>query len=421
MSRLLFTNLLIDQIWDKDSILSRAFPEQDKAFVKITRLGENLGVYGFDSESQGLTNCILGIQPDFFWLQHFTPLQALQGLNYIVLNSAPTSEDEWLSEFKKIKPAIKYDSALFSGISSLELRLSEMIDLKLENKNFDFKVYNEKSFLYHFCKRENILFPQSELISGKEISATSEDEALNFIFKSPLSSGGSGLFNYSQIKILLAWIERNEMNQAWEDSHWLKQRRYKRIKDLSTFGNTLSHHSKTVQVSYDNKNLSSEHLFHVGLEASMQNTLSSVFELLRSFLLEKGYGGPFGFDSFLSEDGSFFPLIDLNVRLTKTHLLAEALKLWEPQFAYCSIVRIRFRNKAHQSFQEFWSKFSEICNLNDQGIGLTIQVLPIEVSSWNFERAESTWILSGKNSELVKEVKSILQKKLDELSKEGGP
>lgn len=420
MKRFIFTNLLIDQIWDQNSILDKVFQIPNPDSVRLSRLNENLGLYLADSENMKDSLHVFSLKPDHFWINSFAPLKSFKDLQYVVFNSQPRCIESWLSEFEMKLGLSKWDEYVFAGISNLEINLLAKTNGTNANLKFPFVKFNKKDFLKLFCESENIAFPQSEIITGENISTMSEDEQKNFIFKSLTSSGGSGLFDSNKLQTVQTWVERNNLIPEWKQSVWLKQEIIHRKEDFTAFGHTDSSRATIVKVHYDQKLLSDVHLFNLSLDKKIESSIQDCYAKVRQSLMNEGYEGPFGFDSILATNGIFFPMTDLNVRMTKTHLLAAALKFWNPVFNKNMIARMRFLNPHSRIFESFWSFATRSLNLDAAGIGTHVQIIPVDVSGWAYGRAEVTWCISSIDDAMAEEARKHLEKLINQFVKENG-
>lgn len=408
MSRLIFINLQIDQLWSKESILAEVFKVSNPESKRLSLSVYNLALNYHDNNSSEQDVYLMTLLPDEFWMQQFNIFHHYKNKRIITLAQDPYNSKQWLSSFLNETKEIEFDSCVFAGISDFESFFSAGIKL---NEEF-YKKINSKVFLFEFCKKNSISFPKSEIVYGKDLQVDS-----SFLYKFDISSGGNGHFYGDKLKAALLWVKRQGMEEAWNKSLWLKQEKLNPVKEYSCFGRVDADSFQIVEIKYDPKNLSYLHHFYHEMEAVKIKQVEAVFLKVQGFLKNSGYEGFFGFDVIDSKQG-LFPIVDLNVRITKTHLLAMGLIQWQPKYIFNSYFRYRFLNSQNIKFKDFWLKLCSDLSLSDMGEGPELQVLPFDVFAWSQGQAEITFIISVSKKEKLKDVISTIKEKLHEVVSE---
>jgi hypothetical protein len=152
---------------------------------------------------------------------------------------------------------------------------------------------------------------------------------------------------------------------------WVWQKRYPRQADFAAFGSITNQIGTTklspmnlAAITYDSRGLSQTHEM-VPANDSHWTTFNEVYCQLAEQLVEAGYCGDFGFDGFETTTGQLFPLVDLNVRTTKTHLIAAAAD--RLQLQNWRALRIRWPSSKSICFDEWIKTIHPNLQLNDRG------------------------------------------------------
>jgi hypothetical protein len=408
MSRLIFINLQIDQFWSKESILAEVFKVSNPESRRLSLAVYNLTLHYMDTDSSEQDVYLMTLVPDEFWLQKFNTFHQYKNKKIITLAQDPYDSKQWLKAFLDEAKKMRFDSYVFSGISDFE---SFFCIGKMHNEEF-YKKINSKVFLSEFCKKNCISFPESKAVYGKDLQADS-----SVLYKFDISSGGNGHFYGDKLTAALLWVKRQGMEEAWNKSLWLKQEKINPVKEYSCFGRVDADSFQIVEIKYDPKNLSYLHHFYHEMEEMKFKQVEDVFFKVQDFLKKSGYLGFFGFDVIDSKQG-FYPIIDLNVRITKTHLLAMGLTQWQPKYNFNSYFRYRFLNSLDVKFKDFWLKLCSELSMSDMGVGTEFQVLPFDVFAWSQGQAEITFIISVSKREKLKDVIGVIKEKLHEVASE---
>lgn len=410
MSKCVFINLLIDQIWARDSILSQVFSISNPESKRLSLVNQNLALY-YRSNSDWKNNYyILGVHPEKQWLDHFKVYHKIDESRILLIDSEPYYTDSWCREFELYKNSINFEEFIFSGISQLEEKILGIYGKNPSIEEREFKKLNSKNFIFEASQDLKIKFPVSELISGKELTNfLMSDASENFKFKALLSSGGSGQFTNTKLKSLLLWSQRNNWLQKWEQAIWLKQQKLSPLREFSYFGHTDSAEVQIVEVAYDINSLSLFHNFTPAIDETIKSNFVKTFKNVSQYLQNCGYQGPFGIDAMQTEENLFY-CVDLNVRVTKTHLLSEILKQWPVAFQYRLFYRHRFINQ-QKNFLDYWQSICQSNNLNNFGEGIDVQVFPVEVSAWAQGLSEVTFLITLADKEkfnyIIENIKRI--------------
>jgi hypothetical protein len=377
MSRLIFINLAIDQLWDTTPILREIFPVRIPISERIVRSNEDLALYLAQPEDQVLCGR-LPCQAQREYLKQFFDLPILTAIQ-----ANPYDCDEWIAEvsncpnFRK-----KYDDCIFSGESQLEQKLRLAIECSSQVSPFEislFQKYNSKTFLFYWTKQKNIPFPQSQILNIPDLehlNSFSQEYSKPFLLKSDFGSGGGGNLDSSLLNPKFLEYILKISNKSKYEKKWVLQRKYIRMADYTAFGyvnkrpleqqvidDTLNLSPiKIAKISYDHRGLSS---IHELVDPSLFQHLQEIYIQLGEELFTNGYRGPFGFDSILTKEEGLYPIVDLNVRMTKTHLIdAAAEKL---QMKKWRAIRVRLNNPRHLDFNQWLTQISQALALNDYG------------------------------------------------------
>lgn len=394
MSRLIFINLLIDRFWDRDSVMDKVFRVSNPESLKLTLNSYNLAVHFFDSESNDAKDeYILTIRPNQYWVSTFKEFHSCHLKRINVIDIDPFVQGPWLEKYKNGSLTKKIDTYVFAAISDLECKIAKANSFtgSFEEKAESHKSLNAKSYLKKIGAELSLLFPKSQMLTGAQIQGLSMEEAEKHLFKYQFSSGGGGQFSFERIKMLSEWAGKRGFRDDWNGSVWLVQEKLEVQKEWSVYSHTSDANFQSALVKYDAQALSHVHVFD-------KNALSSavVFEYwqkIKSDLIKQGYSGYFGFD--LIESGKAFYIVDLNVRMTKTHLLSMGLKKWHCYYGVAVFYRKRFVNSKKQEFQDFWLQFISHQGLGEKGNAATYRILPFDVFLFVPGKAEITFLIDA--------------------------
>lgn len=426
MNRLIYINLMIDQIWARGSVLEKVFSTPIPSSSRFSLSQQNLALNYCDKVRSSFNpihkvknTYVLSWEPDPYWIENFNDYHDYKSKSIVTLSSDPRKSEDWAHQLAGKTKDLMFDDFVFSGISLTE----EMVIKKLGRpkmseegsglppgylSEIDHQRLNAKQFLFEFCKVQNIIFPQSELVRGIDIEKVSSGKPV--IFKFNQSSGGQGQWNAEKVQSILGWIRRQSLEQDWMESIWLKQERLDVMHEYSCFGHVEQDKPEIAEIQYDFNHLSFQHDFtSPNLLPQEHDEMRRIYRLVQSFLRAENYRGYFGFDSLQTKEG-FYPIVDLNVRLTKTHLLRMAMKNWVSKFPRKIFIRIRFPNDKGLSFEVFWKDFCLGMKVNFLGESQNRQVLPFDAFAWGPGQSEVCFILSGRGqTELLELHKDLIQ------------
>ena len=291
------------------------------------------------------------------------------------------------------------DSALFAGISLLETTIVKDLGFPKSGLETDVnlvKKLNKKSYLIELSKELSFKIPDSKIVLGKQI------ENSNCLFKSIMSSGGSGIYKYDEIMKVKAWAIRKNMFEDWEQSQWIKQQIIERDLDINCFGHTATKEFNSATIKYDQNRLSLRHDLNYLKDQAYELVLRETFEKIRVHLIKVGYSGYFGFDGIVGNGGIMYPVVDLNVRMNKSHVLHQISKCIKFPEPYISFFRLRFINNRWLNFRDFWKfldREAEKIFINSEGA----ELIPVDWSYWNLGKSECLMALSSTSSESADE------------------
>ncbi len=376
--KLVFINLLIDSLWSDESFLEKVFDVKSPGTQKLSRVNERLGRYFAENGDYIVCADASAAQLDSLQADYLE----LKSVQWIPVNAELSMVDNFVIEVENQIRQNPPDTILIAGVSRLELSLVEKLNLAPLSSGGNLlllKRLNSKDYLLELATKLQINIPKSELVSGAQITES------NHLYKSLVSSGGSGVYVYEDLERIRLWSQRRKLLSEWNSSTWLKQETLDREVDINCFGTTESNDFKMVCVKYDKTRLSYQHDFNFPIESVAANELELTFNKIRNHLIEKKYVGPFGFDSILTKSGDVFPIVDLNVRMNKSHVLSQIVSRFKNQRKYTSFFRLRFINNEWPEFTEFWNFFAN--QIQIEKLPQT-DIFPIDASFWNEGKSE---------------------------------
>ncbi len=392
-SKLIFINLLIDSLWTENDFLNKVFDVSSPETLTLSRVNEFLG--RFFAQDGDLIVVPGPSDEKYFELQelHFNLSQA----RFIVVPVPLDRVKEFAVTVKSLAQDI--DSALFAGSSVLESTLVKELGIAKTASDMDInlvKRLNKKSYLLDLAKKLSFTIPDSEIVIGKQI------ENSECLFKSIVSSGGSGIYKYDDLMKVKAWAIRKNLSAEWDQSQWIKQQVIDRELDINCFGHTATKEFNSATIKYDQNRLSLRHDINFINRENVETPLKEIFDRVRNQLIKEGYSGYFGFDSIVSKDGILFPVVDLNVRMNKSHVLHQINKCIKFPEPYVSFFRLRFINNRWLNFRDFWSfldKEADKVFFKTEGA----ELIPVDWSYWNLGKSECLMALSSTRAESADE------------------
>lgn len=383
MSRaLVFVNLAVDQLWDQAQVLKNIFPAKIPSSIRLVRANEDLGVFlgNFGDICLGYSRIPTGLM-DLWQHYGFSPPEL------VGLKCNPYDVPSWLAEFSKVcqRHTSSFTHLIAAGISPLEMgilqinaELGKSIGVKLHlttncsqlGSNL-YQKLNNKLYLFDWCKKNNTPFPPSRDIKFAEIS--DNDDSPDFVLKAEFGSGGGGNLRGGFLRGLV------KRHPELGESRWLLQKYLNRKSDYTCFGwiNANGEVSEpcTYEVQYDQYSLSNFHRTH---EAGF---LQGTYSQLANHLKSKSYFGPFGFDSILTDDDVLYPITDLNVRLTKTHLLYAAAEKFKVHKKPHRFIRLRIAQLPVVDLSQTLEKLFKLLKLDRFGQNASSLIIPIQWGS----------------------------------------
>lgn len=380
--KLIFVNLLIDSLWTDDNLLEKIFDVKSPNVNSLSRINEYLGQY-FANDGDYV---VCPAKPS----HNIEALQAAylnqSKVNWVYTHSALNQIEFFATEVANGLKNANIKDLIIAGVSPLESAIARNLDLL---QGYDelatARMVNRKDYLLTISEDLSIKIPTSEVVTAEAI------EPGNYLYKSLVSSGGSGVYGYSDMERIKIWVHRKGLDSRWKKSEWLKQEVLEREQDFNCFGTTDSDRFQTVKIRYDKNRLSYQHDFDFEIESKILDELKSTFNKIRKHLVDKGYKGPFGFDSIVTKSKDIYTIVDLNVRMNKSHVLRQIMQRFKVRKLYTSFYRLRFINSQWPSFESFWKFVIESSNINSNRDSF---LFPVDASFWNEGKSECLIALS---------------------------
>jgi hypothetical protein len=371
--KIAFMNLGLDQNFDKLKLLQTLFPARVPASERLILSQLDMSLYSVSHH--GLA---IGFQKPEADLLSWLEGMKVRVPRMLSLKTNPYFITQWLEELKAELVRLDYDilgaTAELAGLSSLESELIDTYKLraaKYQRHSIDFfSRVNSKSFLADLCLRWGCPFPRTILTNTRSLNREIEQWTGQFplFIKYNHSSGGGGSFEISDKKDIsfIKYIDRHKSDLG--DGIWLLQEKIlarKQFSCLCEANATLSLQS-VMEVEYNSHGYSSRHKLASPSEIiDFLPELSGIADRIVGVL--EGYQGPFGFDAILSDNGDLYPIIDLNIRMNKGHLILKAAEQFQIESADIYSVRIRETGFRFSSFAELWGQICQRLNLDEQG------------------------------------------------------
>ncbi len=343
MIRLFIPNLLTDQQLEENHPLNMVFPVQPPSSLFMSRLQEELGIwYVASGPAQfGLTGrspVRQSIAVPFPIAKLISEMAVKNGIRLpsaVLVSAHPSVVDEYCDQALKCFSEDGNNGVIeVSGWGLLEEaldsrsrrnNLSIVLDRIQVSRGKTFEVskeLNDKSWLVRIAEELELVFPDTQIVSGRELESIEPD--LNRLLKYIHSSGGGGVIQFdSTIKTLIRRACRE--SESVLNSKWLLQSRKSVAKDFSVI--VGADWVEVIVVEYDQHRLSYLHRPPISTaELEVQKTLVKVAHRLRAKAEESGWQAPFGFDAIVDTNGVLYPAIDMNARLTKGHFLMAVVR-----------------------------------------------------------------------------------------------
>lgn len=373
-AKIAFMNLGLDQNFDNLKLLQTLFPARVPASERLILSQLDMSLYSISQN--GLA---IGFQQPEGDLLSWLEGMKVRVPRMLSLKTNPYFVTQWMEELKYELLRQEYNilgaTAELAGLSLLENELIETYKLratKYQGHSIDFfSRVNSKSFLADLCLRWGCPFPRTILTNTRCLNREIEQWTGQFplFIKYNHSSGGGGTFEVSDKKDIsfIKYIDRHKID--FGDGIWLLQEKILARKQFSCLceANVTPSLQAVMEVEYNSHGYSSRHKLANPHEIiNFLPELSGIADRIVGVL--EGYQGPFGFDAILSDSGIVYPIIDLNVRMNKGHLILKAAEQFRIDSADIYSVRIRETGFRFSSFAELWEQICQRLNLDEQGL-----------------------------------------------------
>jgi hypothetical protein len=398
---IIWANLLTDSYLFDPHPLQFLFDSslESPTSVKLSRLNEELGLFLNPNHTPEFTNSstITTLLPNPIPSAYLTYLRQ-RGWPERDIHLIPGSFRDILNQPSSPMAGTACDQFITAGWSLLEEKLApRSCEARARRPFSTLHFLNSKASLYReiIPRLDYLPFPKTTIKSLNELLETPIPERSHLV-KAEFSSGGGGVFRFTENfkKILHHRAQGAFQNNSWPaSSQWLLQEELPIAAEYSVAVHEDGSFS-TYGVSYDGRRLSYQHTKLDTPAAKDPLRLAPVVRSLQNIVSEPGRILPFGFDCIQTTDGILYPLIDLNVRLTKPHLLdaaAHVLGLQE-----WTALRIRetgytFPSESDQALQPFDQLFNDFPGAAPVSLG----------GLWNTSQIkqvlESTWLIPKKS------------------------
>lgn len=373
MRQLYFINLSLDQLYDTLGVLKKLFPIRVPRSEALVRSNEDFAYLLTNTNDTAFQYSRPEPWIDALWRKSIPHLGSIE-----VMKSNPYDWQDWIQEFNEIIKAknLKYDGAFVCGVSFVEEEINKKIPLS--NVTFSqqskVQVLNKKTKLPEIMQELSVDFPESRTLTSSQLISELEYKKISseYLIKASYGSGGGANFSFESMDSSFAQYFLNFLKISPVDFEWLIQKKLDRHLDFAFVGDTSDESGEILEIIYDHLMLSNEH--KVLINPTLRQKILSVASDLRSYLLKQEYRGPFGFDGILTQQGKLYPVIDLNVRWTKSHYfvkLVSKLNIRDPWV----VIRERFVSEKKYQVEKL------IEDLTQLGLQLGIKLFfPINIS-----------------------------------------
>jgi hypothetical protein len=358
MKKSILMNLALDQLLDPKKNLEKIFSVRIPDSERLVRLTEDLGVFLSEPGDQ-----VYQFKDVPVFLRELFAKRGARFGEVRPVRANPFDFQDWLQETKPFWRAL--DEHWVCGISPLEAAWQEAgFSLHEFNRQrlLNFRQFNRKSWLVQMAQMNEWPFPKTQLVETKSLLGRLPDRAI--LLKADWASGGGGNILVEGPSSALFRHLQTRLPDLDPDFVWLMQEKMERKKDWGVVARTDSSHFQVYEIQYDRYGLSNRHLL-IEDPATLEKFAPWV-ETLRQQLSQVQYQGPFGFDAFETQAGQFFPVIDLNVRWTKTHLLEKIRERLQVP-AEARMIRLRFRGEGVTEVDGFLSQIFQQLQLDARG------------------------------------------------------
>lgn len=357
MNKAVFMNLSIDQLFDPAGNLQKIFSVRIPQSEHLTRVSEDLAVF-----LTGLDDLAIQYKEIPAALHEVFLGQGFQSGKVISITANPFDGTPWSDEVRQKTTGMKIDHWQVAGLSAVESALVGKNYSQLTVK--DYAQLNKKTWLVELAKNNAWNFPISEIVKTNVLVSKMNqhfDQNKHLVLKPSWSSGGGGNLYIEKVEDPICRHLFSRLDQIQPEFQWIIQQRIPRSHDWSITASTDSDEIKVYEVFYDKSGLSYRH--QRVLEQALVDFYETISKVLRLELKSKGYFGVFGFDSFSDPKGEIFPITDLNVRWTKTHLIEAAIAKLNLSKAVESY-RFRFHREKVVNFDEGFKRMSNLISTN---------------------------------------------------------
>lgn len=357
MNKAVFMNLSIDQLFDPAGNLQKIFSVRIPQSEHLTRVSEDLAVF-----LTGLDDLAIQYKEIPAALQKVFVEQGFQSGKVIPITANPFDGTPWIDEVRQKTARMKIDHWQVAGLSAVESALVGKNDSRLTFK--DYAQLNKKTWLVELARVNGWKFPISEVVKTADLLTKLNQyfvQHKGLVLKPSWSSGGGGNLYIEKVEDPICRHLFSRLDQIQPEFQWIIQERIQRSQDWSITASTDSGEIKVYEVFYDKSGLSYRH--QRVFEPEIVSVYEKISDGLRIELKSKGYFGVFGFDSFSDSKSEIFPITDLNVRWTKTHLIEAAMAKLNLSTAVESY-RFRFQREKVVNFDEAFMRMSNLISTN---------------------------------------------------------
>jgi hypothetical protein len=385
MSRLIFVNLAIDQLWDQKQALKQVFPARLPVSEFLIRSNENLGIFLSQPE-----DTVLALRRVRGFEEFLTARQCTFG-HLLDIAANPYDQDAWLSEVTRALTRTptstsslshRYASLVAVSRSVLEDSLIAKFVEKPTRAGLDtsrLAELNNKQVLLKFAHEGLVKVPPTRILNQTNLRRLSAEQiSSRCLFKHEFGSGGGGNFLASQWPLLQRRLSDDD------EAHWLMQDKIIDAQEGCVFGGDYGTKNESVslcEVSYTPHGLSYKHGFSSSFSESVKEEVHATYGRLRERLRTDGYDGPIGIDFLVDRHTNEVFYVDLNLRLTKTHLLLSALQKFRVAPHRFQSYRHRWISTQTCTFVSWWNQLRRELHLNACGENeVGIVILPYSVA-----------------------------------------
>lgn len=364
--RIVFLYLGIDALWDEEA-LRELFPVRSSLHQRQFREYTVFGLY-FARPGDRVVLCT-SLDPSF---AEYLDLHGIPMPDLVPVRGDPAEvgweaavQRDWRGTSGEYEP-------LFLGCSPAE---EPIVKAAFPERWPEFQRsmeahvrWNRKSLLVEWAEELGIPFPRSQVVDLRDW----KDPAFPgpYLLKALLSAGGSSQLRVDGAEAPLLSLFRRRLEQKNLRSRWLAQELHSRMADYCIFGDSSAAEALgELEVFYDEQRSSWRHRFPSWRDPEHGRLLRDAFTQLGEKLRASGYRGPYGLDAFLTESGSFFPAVDLNVRMDKSRLIHEAARRFGLAPQETDSHRVRFRTDGEESFGSVWKRVRKELGLDPTGRG----------------------------------------------------